>query len=96
MLDHDSSLYTMFNSPHGGYSFLRLPFGQICSQDIFKKKVDKIFCDLPGVTGIVDNIVVYVSNPSEHDANLRAVIERARETVRIEMHRNASVRTSAR
>ena len=39
-LDHASSLYTTFNSPHGRYRFLRLPFGLICAQDIFQKKVD--------------------------------------------------------
>ena len=34
-LHHESSLYTTFNSPHGRYRFLRLPFGIICAQDIF-------------------------------------------------------------
>ena len=58
-LDHESSLYTTFNSPHGRYRFLRLPFGLICAQDIFQKKVDEAFGDLPGVTGIADDIVIY-------------------------------------
>ena len=38
-LDHASSLYTTYNSPHGRYRFLRLPFGLICARDIFQKKV---------------------------------------------------------
>ena len=38
-LDHESSLYTTFNSPHGRYRFLRLPFGLICAQDIFQALV---------------------------------------------------------
>ena len=81
-LDHESSLYTTFNSPHGRYRFLRLPFGLICAQDIFQKKVDETFGDLPGVTGIADDIIVYgyKEDHSDHDANLRAVMERARET----------------
>lgn len=79
-LDHESSLCTTFNSPHGRYRFLRLPFGLICAQDIFQKKVDEAFGDLPGVTGIADDIVIYGRDQSEHDANLRAVMERARET----------------
>ena len=79
-LDHESSLYTTFNSPHGRYRFLRLPFGLICAQDIFQKKVDEAFGDLPGVTGIADDIVIYGRDQSDHDANLRAVMERARET----------------
>ena len=79
-LDYESSLCTTFNSPHGRYRFLRLPFGLICAQDIFQKKVDEAFGDLPGVTGIADDIVIYGRDLSDHDANLRAVMERARET----------------
>lgn len=81
-LDHESSLYTTFNSPHGRYRFLRLPFGLICAQDIFQKKVDETFGDLPGVTGIADDIIVYgyEDDGSDHDKNLQAVMSRARET----------------
>lgn len=79
-LDHESSLYTTFNSPHGRFRFLRLPFGLICAQDIFQKKVDETFGDLRGVTGITDDIVIYGRNRKEHDDNLKAVMERARET----------------
>ena len=81
-LDHESSLYTTFNSPHGRYRFLRLPFGLICAQDIFQKKVDETFGDLPGVIGIADDIIVYgyKEDHSDHDAHLQAVMERARET----------------
>ncbi len=57
-LDHKSSIYTTFNSPHGRYRFLRLPFGLICAQDIFQKKVYETFGDLPGVTSIADDIIV--------------------------------------
>ena len=59
---------------------MRLPFGLICAQDIFQKKVDEAFGDLPGVTGIADDIVIYGRDQSDHDANLRAVMERAHET----------------
>ena len=81
-LDQESSLYTTFNSPFGRYRFLRLPFGLICAQDVFQRKVDETFGDLVGVTGIADDIVVYGYNSdfSDHDENLRAVLQRARET----------------
>jgi hypothetical protein len=71
-------LYTTFNTPHGRYCFLRLPFGLICAQDIIQRKVDETFGDLPGVTGIADDIVVYGKTRLEHDTNLRAVMERAK------------------
>ena len=38
ILDQDSSLLTTFNSPFRRYHFLQLPFGLVCSQDIFQKK----------------------------------------------------------
>jgi hypothetical protein len=79
-LDYQSSLYTTFNSPHGRYRFLRLPFGLICAQDIFQKKVDEAFGDLPGVTGIADDIVISGKTRDEHDKNLKAVTDRAQET----------------
>ena len=75
----ESSLYTTFNSPHGRYRFLRLPFGLICAQDIFQRKVDETFGDLPGVTGIADDIVIFGKSRAEHDHNLRAVMQRAHE-----------------
>ena len=61
---------------------MRLPFGLICAQDIFQRKVDETFGDLTGVTGIADDIVVYGYNSdfNDHDENLRAVLQRARET----------------
>ena len=36
--------------------------------------------DLPGVTGIADDIVVYGNDDRHHDKNLRAVLQRARKT----------------
>ena len=42
VLDQDSSLLTTFNSPFSGYHFLQLPFGLVCSQNIFQKKMDQI------------------------------------------------------
>ena len=57
-------------------------FGLNCAQDVFQKKVDETFSDIPGVTGISDDIIVvgYKSDGSDHDANLTAVLERARAT----------------
>ena len=80
-LDHTSSLHTTFNSSHGRYSFLCPPFGLFCAQDIFQKKVDETFSHLPGSTGIADDIVIYGNDLADHDANLKAVLEGARETV---------------
>jgi len=53
-LEHTSSLYTTFNSPHGRYRFLQLPFGLIKAHHIFQKKADETI-DPPGVS---DDIVI--------------------------------------
>ena len=81
-LDPKSSYRTTFNTPYGRHSFLRLPFGLICAQDVFQKKVDGTFSDIPGVTGISYDIIVvgFEADGSDHDANLAAVLERARAT----------------
>ena len=50
----------------------------MCAQDIFQKKVDETFGDLPGVTGIADDVVVCSKTRLEHDTNFRAVMERAK------------------
>ena len=80
-LDEESSYYTTFNTPFGRFRFLRLPFGVSCAQDIFQKKVDETFGDMPGVAGIADDVVIFghQEDGSDHDANLRRVMERARQ-----------------
>ena len=45
-LTKESSQLRTFNSPFGRYRFLRLPFGLVCAQDIFQRKVDETFGDL--------------------------------------------------
>ena len=47
VLDEESSLLTTFNSPFGRYCFLHLPFGLVCSQDIFQK-MDQFLEECPG------------------------------------------------
>ena len=69
VLDQDSSLVTTFNSPFGRYSFLQLPFGLVCSQDIFQKKMDQILEECQGCIGITDDITIHCHTEAEHDAH---------------------------
>ncbi|KAK7912921.1 hypothetical protein WMY93_013132 [Mugilogobius chulae] len=78
-LTHESSLLTTFNTIFGRYRFLRLPFGIISAQDIFQRKIDETYSGLNGVVAIVDDILVFGRTKEEHDANLRAMLERTRE-----------------
>lgn len=77
-LSDQSSYLTNSNTPFGRYRFLRLPFGVISAQDEFQRKVDETFEEgIPGVTALVDNILVMGITREEHDANLRATLQRA-------------------
>ena len=83
-LTQESLLLTTCNSPFGRYRFLHLPFSLVYAQGIFYRKVDKTFVDLPCVTGIADDIVVYgyncYSDLSDHNENLKAVLQHAHKT----------------
>lgn len=78
-LEEESSFLTTFNTPFGRYRFLRLPFGIKSSQDEFQFHIDQCYEGLNGVATIVDDILVYSRTRSEHDANLRQVLQRSRE-----------------
>ena len=69
VLNQESSLLMTFNSPFGRYCFLHLPFGLICSQDIFQKKVDQILEECQGCIRIADDITVHSCTEAEHDAH---------------------------
>ena len=70
VLDQDSSLLTTFNSPFSRYCFLWLPFGLVCSQDIFQKKMDQILEECQGCIRIADDITVHGHTKAEHDVRL--------------------------
>ena len=50
------------------------------SQDIFQARMDEILEDLPGVAGITDDVCVHGKDEEEHDRNLKALMDRAKET----------------
>ena len=66
-LDHESSLLCTFNMPFGRYRFKRLRFGIVVSQDIFQQRLDDIYRNVPNVTGIANDIIVFGSTQEEHD-----------------------------
>ena len=71
ILDQESSLLTTFNSPFGRYHFLHLPFGLVCSQDTFQKKMDQILQGCQGCIGITDDITVHDCTEAEHNTHLQ-------------------------
>ena len=57
-LDKKSSYFTMFAWKFGRYRYKQLPFGATPAGDMFQRKIDKIFKDIPNVFGIADDILV--------------------------------------
>ena len=45
----------------------RLPMGTVPVSDVFQKKLDEIFHNVSGVTGIADDMVIYGRSIDEHD-----------------------------
>ena len=69
-LDPESRKYTTMALDIGRFQWTRLPIGSIVAQDVFQRKLDGIFLDVPGVTGIADDMVIYGRSDLEHDRHL--------------------------
>ena len=49
--------------------------GSIIAQDVFQRKLNSIFLDILGVTGIADDMIIYGRDDQEHDGNLPNLLE---------------------
>ena len=77
-LEKQSSLRTTFSTPYGKYRFLLMPFGINTASEVFQQAMERLFEGYPCAI-IVDDILIWGSTEEEHDANLRKVLERARQ-----------------
>ncbi|KAK7101996.1 hypothetical protein V1264_020291 [Littorina saxatilis] len=77
-MDKHSSLRTTFSTPFGRYRFLRMPFGINTASEVFQQAMERLFEGYPCAI-IVDDILIWGSTVEEHDANLRKILERARQ-----------------
>ena len=83
-LDEASSGLTTFNTPFGRYRWLHMPFSISSVPEEFQKRMNDTFGDIKGTAVIADDLLVYGGDDmetatSDHDKNLRIVLERARE-----------------
>ena len=69
-LDPELRKYTTMALDIGRFQWTRLPMGSIVTQDVFQRRLDVIFLDVPGVTGIADDMVIYGRTDLEHDRHL--------------------------
>ena len=77
-LDHESSLLTTLSTPFGRYRFLHMPSGITSAFKVFQRAMKELFAGYPCAI-VVDDLLVWGEGTVEHDANLRKVLQRARE-----------------
>ncbi len=78
-LDKPSQLLTAFLLPQGRFVYQVAPMGLNPSGDWFCQKSDEALVDLPGVTKLVDDILVQGATREELISRVRAVLRRCRE-----------------
>ena len=66
-LHPDSRPLTCMLIDIGRFQWTWLPMGTIVASDVFQKKLDELFHNVPGVTGITDDMVIYGKSIKEHD-----------------------------
>ena len=59
----------------GRFQWTRIPMGSIIAQEVFKRKLKGIFLDVPGVTGIADDMIIYGRDDQEYNGNLLNFLE---------------------
>ena len=69
-LHPESSKLTTMALDIGRFQWTRLPMGSIIAQNVFQRKLDTIFLDISGTTGIADDMIIYGGNDQKHDGNL--------------------------
>ena len=74
-LDPESRKYTMMALDIGRFQWTQLSMGSIVVQDVFQRKLDAIFLDIPGVTGIADDMIIYGRSDLEHEKHLINFLE---------------------
>ena len=51
----------------GRYQWIRVPVGTNSASNIFQKKLDEVFQNVQGITGIADDMIIYGRSQEEHD-----------------------------
>ena len=79
-LKESSRTVTNFSTHIGLYRYKRLNYGTRSAAEIFQETIrEELTQDLNGVFNISDDIIVHGRDTREHDANLKAFLEKSRE-----------------
>ena len=75
------SRLTTFKSPFGRFRYFRMSYVINCTQDVFQRNVDETYENVPGVTGISDDVLVAGNTHEEHIQSLHITFQHALEHV---------------
>ncbi|XP_060595124.1 uncharacterized protein K02A2.6-like [Ruditapes philippinarum] len=75
-LDEASRVMTTFQTHIGLFRYKRLNFGVSAAPIIFQNELRQALQGLKGILNIADDIVCFGKTQAEHDANLRALLQR--------------------
>ena len=75
-LCEESKLLTTFIMPFSRFAFNRLPFGISSVPEIFQRHMSQMLEDMEGVVCHMDDILVHGTDQTQHDARVRAVLQR--------------------
>ena len=78
-LDEDSQLLTTFITPFGRFKYLRAPYGISSISEHYNRRMDEAFAGLTGYRRIVDDVVIYDSDPTQHMNHVRQFLQRCAE-----------------
>ena len=78
-LDEDLSYLTTFNTHHGRYRFLCMPFGLKMSQDVFQMWMDQATDHSPNIIAIHDDICIIGHTPEEYVEPLLCLMHSAKD-----------------
>jgi len=92
-LNDASSKLCTFNSIFGRYSYTRLPFGISSTPEVFQKRANEIFGNIPNVFVIFDDLLIVAESDEEHEQTLCTVFERARDRCSIQPQQNTAACT---
>ena len=80
-LNEKLSYLNLLACQFGRYRYECLPFGAAPADDMFQRKIDEIFIDMPNVFGITDDILVagYGADDRDHDETVQRILQRCRQ-----------------
>ena len=93
-LDEASQEITTLRTPFGRYCYRRLPFGLCVSQDLFQQAVDRILARAPGFVSIVDDVVLYGRDNTEHDKSMLRLMQVAKEEGLVFNSKKCAIKTN--